>query len=136
MIDLKTIEKAQKIINDIKALDSEIIEMQKLASEIAENNCKIGLGIRIDNLSNRNKQNIFTEDGSLKSKYGGLNDDLSHIPFFSPWRIEPKVKETIRIYDFKFSDNQCLILMQFVLKLKYKERDELIIELEKLGVNI
>lgn len=68
-MDLKTIEKAAKILDRIKVLDNEIIEIDRIAMMVASDDTKSSFELRIENLSpdkEKQKSDLFDEDGSLK----------------------------------------------------------------------
>ena len=64
-MNIKTLEKASKIIEQIKKLDAEIIELDKYAMKLINSNSEINLTLSFDKENNESDKVNFDEDGSL-----------------------------------------------------------------------
>ncbi len=67
-MNLKDLEKINKIYPLIKQLDDEINKLDKLAISLVNGECDIDLSLKITDLKLKDKsskQNMFDEDGSL-----------------------------------------------------------------------
>lgn len=69
---LKQIEKAQKFIENIKALDGDIIKLQQQAEKVAVHGTSIFIKLSSENEKEKEKLKL-DEDGSLTSEMSGLS---------------------------------------------------------------
>ncbi|WP_231489871.1 hypothetical protein [Pedobacter sp. Leaf170] len=151
-MNITQLEKSQKIYNDIKTLDAEIIELDKVAHIIANGNATVNLSISvIDNTlkESKDKESILDEDGSLKSDFGSLSSGrISFNPFdeiirsaTSSWpsmsSFAPKVASANSTnLETKLNDNLSLNVLAILLYEKQERRKKLIKQLNRIGVTI
>lgn len=150
---MKTINEfkaAQRKIEKIQKLDAEILELEKLAIQLANDECSIEIDLTISNLSKvtQKAQNILDEDGSINSEFKGGGDvngitSVFHSFITTPrGLINPSIfedsKQSPKHETTKLSINEyeALYLIQPLLNVKLQRRAILINELSRLGVKL
>lgn len=139
--NIKDLDKAKKLHNYILALDAEILCIEKLASEVASDNCTIKFAIRVQNQTKtqNQKKEIFGEDNSLippgHYKFIAFMNAMRDNPHAIPKQIDSHAIHTDE-YKFKFYDSQCLQMLAHLLKLKYDERGKVLDKIKALGFEI
>ncbi len=120
-MELKQLKIASKLLGKIEAIDKEIIEIDKIALLILNNETKINFDLGVENLS-ENKDSGETKD-SL-NPFKDLEARMIMMPWFSQPE-KPKNKNTLSISD-KINDKLALQILGVILCEKNKERDFLI----------
>ena len=130
-LTIKKFEKAKNLHDEILSIDSEIMQIEKLANEAANDNCKLSFNVKVENYSKtkEEKKDIFTDDNSLSGLYSRLI-----WPSFG-MQTNSENKTHTDEYKFGFTDTDCLNVLSVLLKLKYDKRNKIIEEIQKLGVS-
>lgn len=131
-MQIKDIEKIQRIYLKIKELDEEILKLDKLALEIANDDCKIS--INVENFTKQQQEEAkekakFDEDGSLTS---GLN--LYNSLFTWPSSISSSTIKVTTTNDFTVNDITALNILGFILQGLHSKREILLRELDKYKI--
>jgi hypothetical protein len=134
---LKELEKATGMLQDIKILDNEIIEIEKMAMLIANNDTESMFTLQVwdkDKEHEEKNKVSFDEDGSLQSR-GSFADYLMSgmLPFVAPKFDKNEHVSTIK-YDL--SVNASMQILGVLLWEKQNKRQSLIQKLNKYGINI
>lgn len=133
-MDIKKLEKATIILKAIKNIDAEIIEIEKTAMLVANNDTESHFLLNvIDNEKPQEEENTEQENqGDPFSEFSGL---LSFMAFRSSNKPE---KENKNLHSLKcdLSVNATLQILGVLLYEKQTKRNKLINSLKKYGVNI
>lgn len=131
-LTIKTFNRAKKIHDDIVALDAEIIQIEKLANEAANDKCKLFFNVKTENYTQakKEKKEILTEDNSLSSLW--YHHLFTGIMPSTVDEINHKSNE----YKFEFNDSECLLVLSIILKIKQERRSQLMSSIVKLGISI
>jgi len=145
-MSIKKLEKATKILEKIKILDAEIIEIDKFAMFAANDEIKASFELKIDNIGKKKEDENkveFDSDGSLKS---GATDFYAEMirkytsplsfPFLTPMGNSTSDKKNEYALRADISENTTLNILGLLLCDKQRKRDLLIGELAKYGFQI
>ena len=132
---LKELEQASKIIERIKELDMEIMELDKFAMNLAAFNHDVEIIVKAKNLEQKKKDKVLDSDGSLCS---GEKPGSSTFMFMVPWDLskQPKEKDYDSEYKTETNDRLGLIVIGTILQIKTEERLSLINNLRTFNVSI
>lgn len=133
-ITVKTLDKIKNIYLSIQELDREIIQIEKLAAVLSQDNCSVKLSLEVENHSKKEKDPVLDEDGSLSTgKYANPWDDIRK--FYG--LISPKInKIATDSHSFNINEREALYVLQALLRVKKDLREALIQELSKYGIEI
>lgn len=132
-ITIKKLEQAAKIMEQIKALDDEIIQIDKIAMGAANDNISIVLTMSITNLLEV-KESI---PDSIIDPYKAMMDRMSVGLFYTPSYFSKPVEENkADVFANTISNNAALGVLGVLLFEKRTQRDELIKKLQNIGVSI
>ena len=145
-MNLKKLEKATKILEKIKVLDAEIIQIDKFAILVASGETKINIDLKCEN--HRKKEDEankvkFDEDGSIvRSSHDG-DATQYYFPngaFFSGFlqqlklpSNEPKNETSIKQ---ELSDTATLSILGVILCEKQEARRKLIESIKQMGFTV
>jgi len=149
-MNIQELERSQKIYAQIKTLNTEIIEIEKVAILIANGNAEVNLSLKVTDTTPKkdDKEKVeFDEDVSFKSSLGsGLNFRMGII---NPWGTQESLFEKMygkgAISEEKesgtnlkacLSENLSLNVLAILLYDKQTRRDKLIRNLKRIGVTI
>ena len=144
-MEVKTLEKAYKILEKVKTLDNEIIKIDKVAGIIisqANGKSNSSFELRVKDYSKENsKDSILDEDGSLKT--GSLSHEMEN-PFswlsksFFPLIQTKEEEEDKHTYslNYQLSESATLKILSVLLNEKKQEREALLVKLQKFGFEI
>lgn len=125
-MDLKQLKTALKLLEKLEDIDKEIIEIDKMALSILNNETKINFDLKVENLS-ENKDSEQSKDSS--SPLNDLEKRMMmaiQIPTWALSQLEtPKNKNTLSISN-RIDDKLALQILGVILCEKNKERDFLI----------
>ena len=125
-MDLKQLKIASKLLEKLEAIDKEIIEIDKMALSILNNETKINFDLKVENLS-ENKDSEQAKDSS--SPLNDLEKRMMMAIQIPTWALSqpeiPKNKNTLSISD-KIDDKLALQILGVILCEKNKERHVLI----------
>lgn len=134
-MEFKKLDKAQKYYEQVKKLDAEIIEIEKLAQLMADGG-KVSFEISCEPVSNKKKEKVLDEDGSLiiSSFQKRLSDDMRMYMYggfgCSPTiTVEKPKKNNIKA---QVADTVGLQVLGVLLAEKNKERSSIIKRLNKI----
>lgn len=133
---LSKLELATKIFGEIKSLDEQIIQIDKFAMMIANDDVECSFELKVNNLTKKNKDDEkaqFDEDGSLVSK--PANTFLSFM-YMSPFMERKEATPTSNEHLLKSSLSVTVTMQMLGVMLveKQAKRDALIKKLERMGV--
>lgn len=135
-MDLKELEKAQKLYARIKELDAEIIGVEKLANLVSSKKTSIKLSLIIEDLEKIKDTDkvIIDGDGSLSI---GM-DFTGMFRFFQPSVLgNPKaVKDNNNAFESDLTDTVCMGVLGVILQSKIEARALAIKALNRIGVKI
>ena len=131
---LKELEQASKIIERIKELDMEIMELDKFAMNLASFNHDVEIIVKAKNLEQKKKDKVLDSDGSLCEKPGGLSTFSFMLNPFG--QGSPKEKDYDSKYKTETNDRLGLIVIGTILQIKTEERLSLINNLRTFNVSI
>ena len=131
-ITIKQFERAKKLHDEIVSIDAEIIEIEKLANTVANDNCDLSFGVKVENHSKikEEKKDFEDEKNSIMSMYGGL----FNYSWVSPLTPKDEHNSHVDKYRFKFTDTDCLKVLSIILAIKYERRNTLLNEINRLGI--
>jgi hypothetical protein len=141
---LKQLEISQKVYNEFKALDAEILEIEKVAMLVANGDTEVNLSLNVKDTSVKEPKSKvnFDEDGSLmKSGQLGFRVEMfnpfemytKHLSGLSQLKEEKQPATTLKS---KLSENMSLNILAVLLSIKMEERAKLIRKLNRFGVTI
>lgn len=145
-VKLKTIDKAYKIYESIKQIDSEIIEIDRIAMLVANGCSKSHFELRVEDLqkAEQEKENVrFDEDGSLMMGFNGLRTPSIWEQITAGYRTgghfgceSVNLNKHDRKLKWNLSEHTALKVLAVLLSDKKEQRDNLLIQLERLGISI
>ncbi|WGK93750.1 MULTISPECIES: hypothetical protein [Flavobacterium] len=125
-MDLKQLKIASKLLEKLEVIDKEIIEIDKIALSILNNETKINFDLKVENLS-KNKDSEETKDSSNPLKE--LEKRMIMAIQIPTWALSQpetlKNQNTLSISN-KIDDKLALQILGVILCEKNKERDVLI----------
>jgi hypothetical protein len=135
-MNIKQLEKATRIIEQVKALDKEIIDIDRQALLVANGEVKIELNIDVTDLAKKREEEEavkFDEDGSLLSgeEFKGI---LRYAVTFHMGR--PKDEKKKKGYGAEISETAALQIFGILLYEKQTRRTQLLQKLERIGVDL
>ena len=140
-MNIKTLEKASKIIEQIKKLDAEIIELDKYAMKLINSNSEINLTLSFDKENNESDKVNFDEDGSLinmpRMEYISPFF-MTHNPLFGAGGFcgEPKKQNDTETLNRKLSESATLKIIGIILIELNDKRNDLISKVNKIGIQL
>lgn len=138
-MDLKKLEKATKIYNDLKEIDQEIKDINDFALKMANENFKINLKFEFISINKPNIDKIsFDEDGSLVIRNMGESTSTISLGTFLFGGHVSKDKESLNRNEDQFetliNDSTLLNILALLLSEKEKKKTVLVESLIKMGV--
>lgn len=136
-MNIKNLGKATKLYEEVRVLDAEIIEIDKMAMIVAEGETKSFFKLRIEDFIKKEEpvSSILDEDGSINADYfkKKIQKRLSPISFFGCSNEEKKPKPGT-ILKSKLSETVTMQILGILLCEKQSLRNNLLKRIEKLGV--
>jgi hypothetical protein len=132
-MDFKKLEKATKLYEQIKQLDADIIEIDKFALTVANNETESCFELRCKDLTKqKEKENKleFDEDGSIKRE----GDNTLRLSLISSWMLPANItppNDDIVIKS-QLSVNNVMNMLGILLHDKQTKRQQIIEKLNKL----
>jgi hypothetical protein len=138
-MNIVKLEKATKIYEQIKQLDNAIIEIDRIAMLIANGEVSCSFDLKVNDLTKTEEQCQvgFDEDGSLRSACDPIHPyrlSFSLLGGVLRNTTPPPVNENI--LKAELTENTALSILGVLLCDKQYQRDQLINQLERLGVAI
>jgi hypothetical protein len=141
-MNINKLEKATKILEKIKLIDAEIIEIDKLAHIILNNETNIQLAINVENLTKAKeaKEKVsFDEDGSMTIEDKAI--DAFRNSFYPADRFKiymdgVRTKKSDRNFSQPLSDKLTLQILGVLLCEKNAIKDSLMKKLVGFGFSI
>lgn len=142
-MNLNKLEKASKILEQIKTLDKQILELDQFAIKVA--NCDTDCTVKIDlvNLFKEpKKEEVFDEYGSIKNLYLGKPEPVSfysfgmdlHRSFLGQLEKDKKIKPVPdKSLEHRLTDKETLQILGIMLNSRHEARKLLLVALNKLG---
>lgn len=138
---IKQLEKASKIIEKIKKLDDEIIELDKYAMKLINSNSEISLTLSFDKENKESDKVSFDEDGSLISQprmeyispFSMFQNTMFGLGGFSG---EPKKQNDTETLNRNLSESATLKIIGIILCELNEKRNDLINKVNKIGIQL
>lgn len=146
-MNIKQLEKSQKMYLEVKSLDAEIIEIEKIAILVVDGNAEVNLSLKVKDTTPKPKESDkakFEEDGSQRSTPSiGMGFDVR-----DPWSsLFPKYfsdsvknhtvsEQGCSVLRSELSDNLSLNVLAILLDDKLRKREKLIKSLNRIGVTL
>ena len=144
---INQLQKALNTYEKIKALDAEIISIEKHAKLISNGDAKIDLRLSVQNLLDVDKEEKEKQqekiDEEYKSPYGDLSSLWSQIrkpsfeikfPHGGISGFQEAVKPHTKNFEISLIDTIALEVLGIILSEKLKNREKLIFSLKRLGI--
>lgn len=132
-MELTKIDNAFKIYTRIKELDAEIIEIDKIAMQLANDDTDVSFSLDIKNFTIKPKCNIVSVDDVYKSVLE--NYTFSFFSYGDKKKEEPKDHE-VTTFKTSIATQTSLKILGLLLSDKMDRRNILINKLQKCGVKI
>lgn len=133
---IKNLKKLSKIIEDIRNVEDEISNIEKIAEILANNPCRINLTLKVEDLKEKEKNDNkveFDDDGSIVSQ---MNQQISFIDMIYGGAFKKqnhnKDEGYIKKCDALLNDVSSLKILSIIIKDKIEEREKLVKQLNKL----
>lgn len=128
---LNELSRVQKLYSEIKRLDREILNIEKLAEKIGCGHCEITLDLKVVSQEEKRDAEKIISSG-IEDAYREMATGL----FFSMHgKVTPKEKTTGDT-PFSFNDQEALLMLATILKIKCDHRDDILGELHQKGIEI
>ncbi len=139
-MDIKKLEKAAKIYGQIKILDAQIIDIDKFAMTVANNETKSSFELRCEDLSKKKEDEEkinFDDDGSIIKKHSESYKSVFDLwtPRLYSQSVEDKNDNEI-ILKNELSVNAVMAILGVLLHEKQAQRILLMNQLQKIGVAV
>lgn len=141
-MEIGKMEKALKVYEKIQSLDAEIIGLEKLAMQLANDETEVSLDFKVLNVTEKdeNSKVEFDEDGSIvtpKSHERSIHDiiRMSYLTPFTTGIISDK-KDQTKIFSHSISTTNALKILGILLGDKIEKRQKLLNKLSNMGVKI
>lgn len=138
MIDIKTIDKAAKIVAKIKELDAEIISIDRMAAHIASNPVKCSVSLTAKEIKSKEdsaKPVTFDEDGSLvREASNQIFFGYQIVPFGHS--VTPEKKDDEGALKLLISPTSSMNILAYLLQDLTTKRMELINQIETMGIEL
>jgi len=153
-MNIQKLNKATKILEQLKQLDAEILSLDRFAIKVAnrDTSCSIAISLEDHTKQSEKKENAFDEHGFIKKQYleeekksnpQNFYDAISSLrsrmglPIYDigvcQFPIIPKETEKL---EHKLSDKETLEVLGILLASKQQARQLLLKALEQLGVSL
>lgn len=139
-MDIKQLEKASRLMDKLKTIDADIIEMEKIAHLLASGQSKQSMVLAVTDTSPETepKKEVLDSDGSLNTgnQSKGFLGSLFGVSFTIDHSISSNNtndKRTKKL-DVQLSDTTALQVLGVLMEQKLKARIEIIEKLKKLGL--
>ena len=139
-MDIKRLEKATKIYEQIKLLDAEIIEIDRFAMLIANGEIKSSFELKVDDIGSKKEDENkvrFDSDGSIINTQ--QMQTMMYNSIFPSWfqQIDNSTIKNKNEHSLKYpiSDHTTMSILGILLCEKQSKRKSLLNDLEQLGVN-
>jgi len=140
-MDFKKLKKATNLLEKVEIIDKEIIEIDKMALSILNNETKIEFDLKVENISKNKDDEIkvtIDEDGSLsirKDMEEMMQRSIFRFSFMGSQEESKKEKKNSISISKKINDKIALQILGVILCEKNFERESLIKQLNRLGVS-
>jgi hypothetical protein len=138
-VNIKKLDKANKIYQQIKELDKEIIEIDKHAMLIANGEVKLSLTLNIDDLKKKEKEESkvkFDEDGSIVVNDGVVSLSWSTMFIGLPTNVTEDKNKHTTTFNTQVIENEALQILGVLLYVRQQKREQLLDRLHKMGIAI
>lgn len=139
-MDFKKLEKATKIYGEIKALDAEIIEIDRFAMLVANGEIKSSFTLTVEDVGKKKEDETkvsFDEDGSLVGLHKKMMSSLMMPMWFCSGSVSLESEnENYHTLKNELSENATLNVLGVLLCEKQAKRRILLNSLDKLGVSV
>lgn len=141
-MNLKKLQKAAKIAEKIKALDAEIIELDKIAMKIANGDTKISFDLNVFAAVKEEPEKLQLDtDGSLPNYYKSFMDKYMVSGFLgygmmTPQSSSPTTQGITDTLKSEISEGCALRILGLLLADKHYKREQLLLKLSEMGVQL
>ncbi len=137
-MEIKKLSKAARLLDQIKALDNEIIELDKIALIVVNDRTEINLNLSVKNLTKEDEDKIrvsFDTDGSLTSGGHSMDGLRYWLESMNPSRLpQPKVNKNYEMLNKIISPEDFLLVVQVLRASRMNERSLCFTKMAELGV--
>jgi len=141
-MNLKKLQKATKILEEVKLLDAQIIELDRFAMLVVSGDTKCSFALTIENAPKEEVEKVgFDEDGSLKM--GGAESYIeqmmkrySYQPLLWGSSPTPSAATNTQTLNHKLEESGALSILGILLGEKQVRRDKLLNQLKDFGFNL
>ena len=136
-MELTKVDKVFKVYEKVKVLDAEIIELDKVAMQLANDDTDVCLDFKITNFTPKKEEESTTI--GLQSIFESYKRELS---FSSLWgqptstTPEQNSNNNTTVFNHQVSTNNALKILGLLLSDKLEKRERLLTKLKNMGVNI
>jgi len=130
-MNVKKLNRATTILNKIKDLDAEILILDKLAMQSANEENVTVMKLQVVDLKKKSKEEL-KETASYESILSGM----INMSYMYGGIEKPKKPESEMEYSHELSDVTALQVFGLLLGDKMAKRNSLLTQLQKLGVNL
>jgi len=141
-MELKQLDKATKIYSDIQKLDSEIIEIERLANLVANGEVKSSFELKIEDKQKQEEESQkleFDEDGDIIRPNCVTFDHLHNFPLsilrMQNYNNKESKTKSANTLSSNISESTTLQILAVLLNDKKKRRFDYINKLKSFGVN-
>jgi hypothetical protein len=139
-MNLKQLQKAQKLYDRIKELDAEIIEVEKVAQYLADKKTSVKFSVKVTDIEKIKEKDKVSLDADGSLIYGQRSPMDTYKFMFSPFGLPsctPEKKEAPDAsYKCDISDSVCLGVLGVVLASKMEARELAMKALNKIGITV
>ncbi len=147
-MNIQQLERSQKMYTNIKELDAEIIEIEKIAMLLVDGNAEVKLNLSVKDTTPKSEKIAIDEDGDMKAtKSGPLTFGI-----MSPMAFMQRIQGSRGLWidddplqakqdnsekmSYGISENLSLNVLAILLNEKLEKRAKLIKSLNRIGVTI
>jgi hypothetical protein len=141
-MELKQLDKATKIYSDIQKIDAEIIEIERLASLVANGEVKSSFELKVVDKQKQEEESQkleFDEDGDIIRPNCVTFDHLHNFPLsilrLQNYNNKESKSRSANTLSSNLSESTTLQILAVLLNEKKKRRIDLINKLKSFGVN-
>lgn len=141
-MNLKQLQKATAIIEDIEVLDSKIKEIENFGIIISNGSANVSFDLILSNLKEVGpKKEILDADGSLKKegeqpRQHSIFDVMRMAALGIPREVAPQIKKNELVMQNDIDDVPALEILGVLYSFYSERKEKLLKSLEKLGVKL
>lgn len=131
-MELSKMDKVFRAYEEIKLLDAEIIELDKVAMQLANDDTEVSLDFKLTTFTEKKEETSV----SLESIYDSYKTSLFNGLWFQANSTTPENNKNNRVFSHSISTTNSLKILGILLSDKMEKRQKLLNKLSKFGVKI